>query len=445
MTTSLATRQSISDKFKKLEKYQAQLVELSQFITRNETDGVYAVIGPNEHETSLIGKKVDRELLGYLMQQYSHELLSIEKRTLNLQSKVDRPSKRKVSVFPEKEKKDTSDRVSYFSLPFFVTDVAREFFSGAKLGVANLEEYKKNGHGEAQFINGSDSSEVTKLVNTVYPGTKVTEDIVKTHDCRTYLNLFLESSIINNRNLGSLFHIYQKSNGLDAGKMKIHVDKYMAENLLDRKVDWMVEGKRLIEDSEIGPHRQKIESLIKRFSEVCDTYKSAKKDCKWWKEVEISPPKNKNSKGYVLYSNNSYESLYKKFNDAHLSVIAVLSEASDLVRQLFKDAKLPSVEDLKKSNNVLELKTPISILKKVLNHGKTFRQVMTEKRDGAFDESGSTYLTLINLVISYLRIPEQVSSSRLDSKYRDFVKSQEVIKNAVETDVLFKELKSQYC
>jgi len=441
---TITSTTTIANRFSQMEKYHNQLIELAQYVSKNESSGMFAVLGPNEHAPDLIGKKIDRELLTYLSQQFTHELATLDKRVRNLQSKVDRPSKKKVSVVPEKAKKDKVDRVSFFSLPFFVSDVTKEFFSEAKLGVANLSEYKKGGHPEAQYVNGSDDADVKRLMERVSPGTAVTTEVLEAHNCKTFLKLLFDSSVINNRNLGSLFQIYQRTNGLDAGKMKLKVDDHLAKNLLDKKVDWLVAGKRLIEDSEIAPRRVHIDSIIKKFNAASVVYKETKKDCKWWKEVEASPPKNKKSKGYVLFTTKSYDDLYKRFNEAHLAVIDVLVEATDLVKTLFENAKLPTIEELKNSNNVLELKTPISILRKVGNHGKTFRQVMLEKRSDAFDESGNTYQTLLNLVVSYLRIPEQVSSSRLESKFHEFVKSEAVIKSAVETDLFFKELKSQF-
>lgn len=445
ITNTYIKPQSITEELKQINEHIRLLIIFAKFEDRFENKGVTAVFPSNQHAPYLAGKCIDKETRSDLERQLQGKLESIARRIVTLEGKATAAARgtKRITIKPELPN-NVDEKVGTFSLPFFITDLMRNFFSHAKLGCANAVEYVQNGHPEVKYVDGSDVDAVKSLYSSVY-GTPPSDEDISNHDCKQLLNMLIHSGVTNKRTLNSLFQIYNKHNRLkdDSNKRNL-IDEHFEKNILNMKVDWTVDGKRVVEDAEINPLRMRMSSVIDRFNIESEKLKKAENDCKTWQKADAKSPVSKKAKSAILHDNNRYDDLYNVYNTHHKAVVALLVESGEITHILFPDCKLPSYTELAKSSKLLDLKTSISILKKVNNHGKTFRQVLEEKRPKDALAEGMYWDTLLAVVMAYVAIPDQVLQTKLDITRKDFIKTKKVITKSVEIDLFFKSLKLAY-
>ena len=411
---------SSRDQFKVLNKAFGEISEFSSHVEGFKNSKVKAYFGESAPE-GLKGKPVDQSTVASFIKQAQSLLENKEKSYETLDRKVASSKTKRVKIESEEE------TISQFSYPFYVSDLFLELVKTGNFGVANLSSYEDRGVGDAVKVNGNDENDVRNLLTTVYPGVTPTDDIIKSHSIHPHLKLLLESNIVNGVAINDLFNIFAKANGLVDSKnaSRIKINDVLLQKLFKQKVDWTIGGSRLLDGVDIDKHRSEMTRVLRDGEHWEALASSRRKDCETWQKTDRSPPKSKKAKSYLLWESNKYEDLYASFCEAQRKSDALSKDAKELIALMFNGEVSSS---------------PFPLLRKILNQGKTFEEVLKERsptaivsetdaKDGVWGYSS----TMTSTIISYLRVPSVITKSRMEPKFTDFLKNEAVVKSALST------------
>lgn len=438
MTTTVSTSliekmNNVASDMEKSAKRKAELEDLRVFMEVYKANGFEMSVGGQGHP-ALIGRKIDKDMIAGFKSQIKTLDSNILK-TVNLMNKRILTSTIEKVRVPRK-----TGAVDALSLPTFVTDTAKEFFSSVNLGNIKMSDYCQDKHRDGLYVDGRDANAIKAFHQSVYPGAPLSQEEVSNMSVLSQLPLLTENNVANGGTISHLLSLFVNVNKLQSsGKVsRIHTTPEFMELIFNKKISFVVKGKDLLEGVNLSMYETTMKSLLERGTKAEENKKFHHDRCKTWKRVDVIPPMDKNSDSCVLHSKHTYKELNDAFSDSVGELKAVTKEASDFLLGIFKGEK--------------EQSSPFSIIKKLLNVGKTYGEVFNSYSAGkssafvpeADAPEGSDVWGLSNTMKSVLKayfMPHPLLiQARLDSDYVNYLKKPEVIEASCLADKTVKDL-----
>ena len=403
------------DQYKLLLRSPSEIAELTAIVEGFKHSKVKATFS-NEAPEGLRGKPIDQNTISSLIKQYQSMLEDREKVYESLGRKIANSESKKIKV---KNNKDAV--VSQFSYPFYVSDLFKDFVKDNNFGLANLPVYEERGISSASCVDGRDINAVKSLFVSSFPDQELTDEVLKSHNLQAHLTVLLDSNVINGVAINDLFSIFALANSLVDPKnaSRIKINSAFEKYILDKKVDWTFNGENVMRHVDVNSYRDELSRLYKEGIAADEEAALRRKDCEIWTKCSHSPPKNKKAKSYLIWKDNTYESLFELFTLAQNKSDLLSKSAKGVLSKMFK-------EDISSP--------PYPLIKKILNQGKTFREVLNEKSNAIVNEEDAKdgiwgiSSTMISTIISYIRIPSVVVKTQLAPKLARVPKGRESTK-----------------
>lgn len=388
------------------------LLELHSYVDGLKKSNHVAVFNTPK-EPLLNGRKIDRSFFDQFNRQYNDSLRSLKGEYHNL--KLNSAKKAASTMRAPAKAGSTSQLVA----PFYVSDVARKFFEQANLGVANFGTYKALGDLDASSVDSRNRSEVESLHKKHFPSVPFNDKVFDDHSVHDKITQFLKMSVINSSCIKSLFDLYNAANGVVStiSKSRVVPDQFMKDHLLNMKVDWTLDGVRTLDGIDFNKYRVEAQSLFDQYEKASAEESSIAKNVRLWKTADLVPPKSKKAVSATIHQSYRLEDLNDSWAAINVTITDLKRKGSDLLIQIF-------------GNSFEKVADPFPLLKKLLNQGKTFAEILTYN-DLYNEKLGGLHNKALPVILSYLRIPSPIMRLKMSSQASAVLKDDEVVSVAL--------------
>lgn len=422
------TIDGITDNFSRHLSTFTKAVSLYEESKREDVTLCASMGAPN----GLCGKKLTHSTIQHLEKLLLSEVTKLGTKTNNLIDRVNESTAKTGRVIPD------SGRLSGLNCPVLITDYLKEFFSQVSLGNAHACDVESE---EERKLDGNDEKKIKSFYKE--KGLKVPHDI-KSYSLNDSLDLLFSANVSTQKTLGYLFKIHAHANNLYTPKRRIKLSKEFMDNILDKKMEYVVNGKNILDDYDLDSHTDEINKLIVEIADAEKKMLESKKQLNKWLKLDVSKPSEKKVKKYEFWKNNTNMDLRRVYTDDTNAYKKKVSELSELYNKIFR-TNVDSKDPVKLTKNLEYRHTTFREMLMSYKEKKSGKPLILEE-DAVGDEWG--YIDYLMPAIKarcavpfdLTKIIDVKDADGNDCKYSKIVRNENVIEQMRSTEKLMKQL-----